>query len=215
MNSPEQESRLQLCPWFYHGEIGTSESETEKGEDLLTPRSSWNETESIYGSPLLVSGVTLMQFMVQNIIGYPWASPLGSLGGLDPTMGHGSPDRPWDCRGRGMSLQAWRIALIISQCRCFAGCTSCPGAALLPGNMPGYFIDLVNKKGEGKFLHRAKDSFLPPCCLDLCHCLNLSRFAIPTSAVWLFDYCLALGQTTAEYTSLWFTAWAVIIMALF
>lgn len=48
-------------------------------------------------SVTLVSGVTLMQFMVQNIIGYPWASPLGRLGGLDPTMGHGSPGRPWDC----------------------------------------------------------------------------------------------------------------------
>lgn len=32
-------------------------------------------------SVTLVFGVTLMQFMVQNIIGYPWASPLGRLGG--------------------------------------------------------------------------------------------------------------------------------------
>lgn len=161
-------------------------------------------------SVTLVSGVTLMQFMVQNIIGYPWASPLGRLGGA--WSHHG----PWlTGQAMGLSLQAWQIALIINQCRRFAGCTSCWGAALLPGNKSGYFIDLVNKKGEGKFLHCAKDSFLPPCCLDLCHCLNLSRFAIPTSAVWLFDYCLALGQTTAEYTSLWFTAWAVIIMVLF
>lgn len=39
MNPPEQESRLQPCPGLYRGEIGTSESETGKAEDLLIPRS--------------------------------------------------------------------------------------------------------------------------------------------------------------------------------
>lgn len=62
---------------------------------------------------------------------------------------------------------------------------------------------------QGKFRHcarlhpRSSSLCSPHRSLGLCHCLNLSRFALPASAVWLFDYCLALGQTTGELTSQW------------
>lgn len=187
----EQESQLQLRPGLHQGEIRSSKSETGRGVMLVVGRSSRNQRGSSCNPVSLTLGITLIKFMIQDVIWYPWASASGRLGGLDLTSGRGcgagGRDTPASLAASAnyQSLCrhfAWLLRLQAStaMCKLLRNSTT----ALLLGNMSGYFIDPVNKGWGGEFLHCAKESFLPPpCCLDLCHCLNLSRFAIPTSAV--------------------------------
>lgn len=101
--------------------------------------------------------------MVQNTIGYPWASRReGLISPLAVAMGL------WG----GMSLQAWQVVPVISHSAdtlqgivpwAGAGSASCRGAALLPANTSGCFIDPVNKKGGGgKIPTLCKGLFSPP-----------------------------------------------------
>lgn len=107
-------------------------------------------------------------------------------------------------------LSALRTELTDSRAWVTAWPRGCSGMSLLFINKPGYFMgQLTLEDMEGKFQHCARmplpSSSLcsPHCRLSHRHCLNPSWLALLASAVWLFDYDLALSQTTGEPTSQW------------
>ena len=107
-------------------------------------------------------------------------------------------------------FSALRAELTASRAWVTAWARGCSGMSLLFINKPGYFMgQLTQEDVEGKFQHCARlpphssSLFSPHCHLSHCHCLNPSWLALLASAVWLFDYGLALNQTTGEPTSQW------------